>query len=48
MKKFVLAMTALAALTGSASAVDLAARLYAKAPMVAAAPARSLRNTDLC
>jgi outer membrane immunogenic protein len=38
MKKFLLAMTAFAALTGSASAADLAARPYAKAPMVAAVP----------
>jgi outer membrane immunogenic protein len=38
MKKFVLALTAIAAMTGSASAADLAARPYAKAPMVAAAP----------
>ena len=38
MKKFVLALTAIAALTGSASAADLAARPYTKAPMVSAAP----------
>jgi outer membrane immunogenic protein len=38
MKKFVLALTAIAAMTGSASAADLAARPYTKAPMVAAAP----------
>lgn len=38
MKKFVLALTAIAAMTGSASAADLAARPYAKAPMIAAAP----------
>jgi outer membrane immunogenic protein len=33
MKKFILAMTAVAALTGSASAADLAARPYTKAPV---------------
>jgi outer membrane immunogenic protein len=38
MKKLVVALTALAAFTGSASAADLAARPYAKAP-VAVAPA---------
>src|SRR5882762_3748179 len=38
MKKFVLALTAIVAMTGSASAADLAARPYTKAPMVAAAP----------
>jgi outer membrane immunogenic protein len=38
MKKVLLALTALAALTGSASAADLGARPYAKAPMVAPAP----------
>ena len=38
MKKLVLALTALAAFTGSASAADLAARPYTKAPMMAAAP----------
>jgi outer membrane immunogenic protein len=38
MKKLVLALTAVAALTGSASAADLGARPYAKAP-VAVAPA---------
>jgi outer membrane immunogenic protein len=32
MKKLVLALTALAAFTGSASAADLAARPYTKAP----------------
>src|SRR5437764_9391725 len=37
MKKFVLALTALAALTGSASAADIAARPYAKAPAPVAA-----------
>ena len=37
MKKIALALTALAALTGSASAADLAARPYTKAP-VAVAP----------
>jgi outer membrane immunogenic protein len=35
MKKFLLALTAVAALTTSASAADLAARPYAKAPMLA-------------
>src|SRR6478735_10520712 len=35
MKKILLALTAVAAMTGSASAADLAARPYAKAPMVA-------------
>jgi outer membrane immunogenic protein len=38
MKKLVLALTALAAFTGSASAADLAARPYTKAPVMAAAP----------
>ena len=38
MKKLVIALTALAAFTGSASAADLGARPYAKAPMVAPAP----------
>src|SRR3954469_8701153 len=38
MKKVLLALTALAAVTGSASAADLGARPYAKAP-VAVAPA---------
>jgi outer membrane immunogenic protein len=38
MKKFVLALTALAAFTGSASAADLAARPYTKAPMMTPAP----------
>jgi len=38
MKKLVLALTALAAFTGSAAAADLAARPYTKAPMMAAAP----------
>jgi len=37
MKKIVLALTAIAALTGSASAADMA-RPYTKAPVVAAAP----------
>ncbi|MBR0775404.1 porin family protein [Bradyrhizobium diazoefficiens] len=36
MKKILLALTAVAAMTGSASAADLAARPYAKAPVVAA------------
>lgn len=40
MKKIALALTALAVMTGSASAADLAARPYAKAP-VAAAPVAS-------
>ena len=35
MKKILLALTAVAAMTGSASAADLAARPYVKAPMVA-------------
>ncbi|QOZ53429.1 outer membrane protein [Bradyrhizobium sp. CCBAU 53338] len=35
MKKIALALTAIAAMTGSASAADLAARPYVKAPMVA-------------
>jgi outer membrane immunogenic protein len=37
MKKFVVALTALAAFTGSASAADIAARPYAKAPAPVAA-----------
>jgi outer membrane immunogenic protein len=37
MKKFVLALTAIAAMTGSASAADLAARPYTKAPAPVAA-----------
>jgi outer membrane immunogenic protein len=37
MKKFVLALTAIAAMTGSASAADMG-RPYTKAPIVAAAP----------
>ncbi len=37
MKKFIFALTALAALSGSASAADLAARPY-KAPVPVAAP----------
>src|SRR6267142_16917 len=37
MKKLVLALTALAAFTGSATAADLAARPYTKAPMMAPA-----------
>jgi outer membrane immunogenic protein len=35
MKKFLLALTAVAAMTGAASAADLAARPYVKAPMAA-------------
>ena len=35
MKKFALALTALAALTGSAMAADMAPRAYSKAPMMA-------------
>src|SRR3954469_7743557 len=35
MKKILFALTAIAAMTGSASAADLAARPYAKAPMAA-------------
>ncbi len=35
MKKILLALTAVAAMTGSASAADLAARPYVKAPMPA-------------
>ena len=35
MKKILLALTAVAAMTGSASAADLAARPYVKAPMAA-------------
>jgi outer membrane immunogenic protein len=38
MKKVLLALTALAAFTGSASAADLGARPYVKAPMAAPAP----------
>jgi len=38
MKKILAALTTVVALTGSASAADIAARPYAKAPMVAAAP----------
>jgi len=38
MKKLVLALTALAAFTGSAVAADLAARPYTKAPMMAPVP----------
>ena len=39
MKKLVIALTALAAFTGSASAADMGARPYAKAPApVLAAP----------
>jgi outer membrane immunogenic protein len=37
MKKLIIALTAVAAFTGSASAADLAARPYTKAPMVAPA-----------
>ena len=36
MKKLVIALTALAAMTGSASAADLAARPYTKAPALVA------------
>jgi outer membrane immunogenic protein len=39
MKKLVLALTAVAALTGSASAADIAARPYAKAPPAPVQPA---------
>jgi outer membrane immunogenic protein len=39
MKKLVLALTAVAAFSGSASAADLAARPYAKAPIAPMAPA---------
>ena len=35
MKKLIIALTAVAAFTGSASAADLAARPYSKAPMMA-------------
>ena len=35
MKKILLALTAVAAMTGSASAADLAARPYVKAPVAA-------------
>src|SRR5260370_42048499 len=35
MKKLIIALTAVAAFTGSASAADLAARPYTKAPMLA-------------
>src|SRR5438105_3596106 len=38
MKKFLLALTAVAAMTGSASAADLAARPYVKAPVAAPVP----------
>jgi outer membrane immunogenic protein len=38
MKKLVLALTAVAAFTGSAVAADLPSRTYTKAPMMAAAP----------
>jgi outer membrane immunogenic protein len=38
MKKLVIALTALAAFTGSAAAADLGARPYVKAPMAAPAP----------
>jgi len=38
MKKLALALTAVAAFTGSALAADLPARTYSKAPMMAAAP----------
>ena len=38
MKKFVLALTTLAAFTGSAAAADLGARPYTKAPVMAPAP----------
>jgi len=38
MKKFLLALSALAAMTASASAADLAARPYVKAPMAPVAP----------
>jgi outer membrane immunogenic protein len=38
MKKLVLALSALAAFTGSAIAADLPARTYSKAPAVVAAP----------
>ncbi len=38
MRKFLLALTAVAALTGSANAADLAARPYTKAPVPMAAP----------
>jgi outer membrane immunogenic protein len=38
MKKLALALTAMAAFTGSAFAADLPARTYTKAPMVASAP----------
>ncbi|WP_426433969.1 outer membrane protein [Bradyrhizobium genosp. P] len=38
MKKFLLALTAVAAMTASASAADLAARPYTKAPMLPAPP----------
>jgi outer membrane immunogenic protein len=41
MKKLVLALTALAAFTGSASAADLAARPYTKAPPPVVAPVAS-------
>lgn len=38
MKKYLLALAAVAAMTGSASAADLAARTYTKAPMMAPTP----------
>src|SRR5690349_4735250 len=38
MKKILLALSAVAALTGSASAADLAARPYTKAPVMPVAP----------
>ncbi|MHC2371159.1 outer membrane immunogenic protein [Bradyrhizobium diazoefficiens] len=41
MKKFLLALTAVAAMTGSASAADLGARPYVKAPAPAPAPVAS-------
>ena len=41
MKKLVLALTALAAFTGSAMAADMAPRTYSKAPMPVAAPVTS-------
>lgn len=41
MKKLALALTAVAAMTGAASAADLAARPYTKAPAVAPAPVTS-------
>ena len=38
MKKLIVALAAVAAFTGSASAADLGARPYTKAPMMAPAP----------